>query len=158
MANRKPSLSKLGSPTIHFLFFWSSLWNMFDTSTRNDPNFHRRLALGVIYLSPIVASIMLFLKPSTYGKLHQSKRNWFGPLVPAKWCWIIFESPNWIWVLVCYSHSPKTTLGATNTILLAWFFWHYIHRSLLYPLHMSSDSKFPIGILAMTIPYTIING
>jgi hypothetical protein len=68
----KPSSLLLGSPTIHVLFFWSSLWNMFDTSTRNDPQFHRRLALGVIHLSPIVASIMLFLKPSRYGKLHHS--------------------------------------------------------------------------------------
>jgi 3-oxo-5-alpha-steroid 4-dehydrogenase 1 len=122
-----------------------------------DAEFHRLVAWSVIGLSPVVVFALMVLKPSTYGKLHNNKRNLFGPKVTAKWCWIIFESPNWIWVL--YSlYDVGLPLSLPNVLLLGWFLLHYLHRSILYPLQMSSDSKFPIGMLAFTVPYTMING
>jgi hypothetical protein len=125
----------------------------------DDPAFHRQLAWSIIYLSPLVFGILVLFQPSTYGKLQTqpNKRNLFGPLLPAKWCWIVFESPNWIWVLLCF-WSSKATLALPNSILLGWFFLHYIHRSILYPLHMSSESKFPLGLVFATLPYCTVNG
>jgi hypothetical protein len=126
-----------------------------------DPAFHRQLAWCIIYLSPLVFGILVLFQPSTYGKLQKqpNQRNWFGPLLPAKWCWIVFESPNWIWVCVCVWRSTNTTLARTpNGILLGWFFCHYIHRSIIYPLSMSSESKFPLGLIFFTIPYCTVNG
>ena len=126
-----------------------------------NPRFHAQLAWTIIGLSPVVTVILVFLKPSTYGKLHQPKRNLFGPLVTAKWCWMIFESPNWIWVLLCWwNHCQSSTksLDTPNAILLVWFLFHYLHRSILYPLQMSNQSKFPIGIMAATLPYCMVNG
>jgi hypothetical protein len=38
------------------------------------------VALGIILLLPIVFVVELFLKPSTYGKLHDSKCSYLGPL------------------------------------------------------------------------------
>ena len=130
-------------------------------SKLQDLTFHRKLSWGIMYVSPIVFLILLIFKPSTYGKLHQPKRNFFGPLVSAKWCWTVFESPNWVWVLICFYSNYSTLLttdGLPNLILLVWFFVHYVHRSLIYPLSMSSESKFPIGILGATIPYCVVNG
>jgi 3-oxo-5-alpha-steroid 4-dehydrogenase 1 len=135
-----------------------------------DADFHRSIAWSVIALSPLVVFALVVLKPSTYGKLMHKRTNLFGPMVSAKWCWIIFESPNWVWVL--YSlllvilndeetdgrSSSSLIIPLPNSLLLGWFFLHYLHRSILYPLQLSSDSKFPIGILVFTVPYTMVNG
>lgn len=124
-----------------------------------DPDFHRGLAWGVLYLSPAVFFLLLVVKPSTYGKLHNSKSNLFGPSVTAKWCWMVFEAPNCIWVLISLASLPSyNSLALPNGLLLGGFLLHYIHRSIIYPLNMSSDSKFPIGIIAVTVPYCTVNG
>lgn len=118
---------------------------------------HHFSAVSVMALSPFVFAILLLANPSTYGKLHSKRSNLFGPLVSGQLCWMIFESPNWIWV--CYELSHLTTrLPTTNSLLLFWFCTHYIHRSLLYPLSMSPTSKFPIGMMVFTVPYCVVNG
>lgn len=130
-----------------------------DSEDAADDDFHRAMAFGIIGMSPVVAAILLVVQPSTYGKLHGSRRkSWFGPLLPAKWCWMIFESPNWIWVL--YAVWQRGTLPPPpNTLLLLWFLLHYVHRSILYPLQMSPNSKFPVGIMMfLALPYCMING
>ena len=81
----------------------------------------------------------------------------FGPTLSAQWCWMIFESPNWLWVgyaLYRLGHVPPFP----NTMLLGWFLWHYLYRSLWYPLQMSKTSKFPVGIMALSFSYCMING
>ena len=135
-------------------------------STRNwlpsddDPAaFHRTVSWTVIGLSPFVFLGLLLFQPPTYGKLNQSnQRNWLGPKVTAKWCWMIFESPNWIWVLYTVITVGHDNIPAPNKILLGWFLFHYLHRSIVYPLRMTSDSQFPIGIMAFTVPYCATNG
>jgi hypothetical protein len=126
----------------------------------DDPAFHRQVAWCIIYLSPLVFGILVLFQPSTYGKLQTQPNqcNWFGPLLPAKWCWIVFESPNLIWVLLCVWSSKTTTLALPNGILLGSFFLHYIYRSIIYPLNMSSESKFPLGLVFATLPYCTVNG
>ena len=133
---------------------------------------HRQLSWSLIYLSPLVFGILILFKPSTYGKLHQSNRSYFGPLVSAKWSWIIFESPNLLWILLGVmdqsihrnnerskeDHNVGWPLPAPNAVLLGAFFIHYLYRSIWYPCQISSHRKFPIGIMCFTLPYCIING
>ena len=122
-----------------------------------DLEFHRLVAWCIIGLSPVVIILLLVWNPSTYGKLHNVQTNLFGPKVSATYAWMIFESPNWIWVL--YSIYDMGGLpNVPNTVLLGWFFLHYVHRSILYPLQMASESKFPVGLMAFTLPYCIVNG
>lgn len=45
-----------------------------------------------------------------------------------------------------------------NLILITWFWLHYIHRAILYPLKQSSKSKMPLGISAFAFMYTTVNG
>ena len=136
----------------------------------NDPHLHHQVALCIIYLSPITFAILMIYPPSTYGKLFDEKTNYFGPLLSAKHAWIVFESPNWIMNLIGIlmywlfpsdesSSEPKQhEVLLPNKLLLLLFFAHYIHRSIIYPLNMSSKSKFPIGLMLFTVPYTITNG
>lgn len=136
------------------------------TSWIDNPTIHTRVSWVIIGLSPVVFLILHFIRPSTYGKLHKSKSNYFGPLVNARLCWFLFESPNWISVLLLgfrkhYSKAGCSAFSGINTsnrILLALFFAHYLHRSVVYPYRMSPTSQFPMGMLLFTIPYTITNG
>jgi len=131
-----------------------------DGAFSENEEFHRSVAWTILGLSPLVALLLMGWKPATYGKLNANasqQRNWFGPKLPAKWCWMIFESPNWIWVL--YSLYDFGSLPPLPyLLLLLWFLLHYLYRSILYPLCMSKDSTFPIGILAFTVPYCVTNG
>ena len=90
------------------------------------------------------------------------QRHWLGPLLPSKLAWFIFESPCWIWVLVCLYNNIGLSLllPFKNQLLLGWFFFHYIYRSILYPFMMTttSSSDVPFGIAFMAFLYCFING
>lgn len=112
----------------------------------------------MLLLSPVVFGILMVNEPSTYGKLHNPRRSLFGPLVSARWCWTVFESPNLVWVFVALWDRPLLHLSPPGCTLLLWFLIHYVHRCIFYPLNMSQHSKFPIGIMLFTLPYCIANG
>ena len=118
---------------------------------------HRFAALSIIAASPVVFAILFFAQPSTYGKLHVQGRSWLGPLISAKWCWMLFESPNLIWVFYGVN-GLSASLPPANTLLLAWFGIHYFRRCILYPLSMSTTSKHPIGTAVLAFLYCSING
>jgi hypothetical protein len=157
---------------------------------------HTTLAWSIIVLAPIVALILIYGRPPTYGKLQfnpkpaqrgqtqtvaqtqSHDRHWLGPLFPSKWCWIVFESPNWIWTVIilmgwcctstCHSIEglpqqqqllqEQEQLPTTNLILLGWFTIHYIYRSLIFPMYISSTSKFPLGAAVTAFLYCAVNG
>ncbi|OEU10879.1 Steroid_dh-domain-containing protein [Fragilariopsis cylindrus CCMP1102] len=113
-------------------------------------------------------------------KQKKQKRHWLGPLIPSKLAWFLFESPCWIWVLVCClydchnnNNNIKNVSDATfvsgllvlpfkNQLLLGWFFFHYIYRSILYPFMMTTTitpgGGIPFGIAFMAFLYCFING
>ena len=133
----------------------------------NDASFHRNLSWIIILLSPVVFLVLIVVQPASYGKLqnHKRKMNVFGPMLPSKWCWMIFESPNVIMIIVSYYFSEQATIngnkavmGVPNKVLLSLYGLHYINRSFVYPLKMSSDSKFPLGLMAFAALYCLVNG
>jgi len=118
---------------------------------------------------------------------QQQQRHWLGPLIPTKWSWVFFESPCCIWVIIClwdyYSHyyyhpNHQQNLPIYNQILLGWFFFHYLYRSIWYPLIMmraattttttttttkSNDSQkksggMPLGVVLIAWSYCSVNG
>jgi len=132
-------------------------------------------------------------------KLLQSFHYWFfSPLLPPNIAWFLFESPCWIWVLLClYDHHhvndsatdgrssnvggeqeqqqqsiplPMPTLPYANQLLLGWFFFHYIYRSIIYPFMMTHTTTsttttnhkkrkgFPIGVAFVAWLYCVMNG
>jgi hypothetical protein len=123
-----------------------------------DQERNTQAALGIIMLAPIVFAIELFLEPSTYGKLHESKRSFLGPLVSARCAWMLFESPNWVWALLGYWNRDHDIFRLPNMILLLAFFLHYTNRSIIYPLRMSSSSQMPVAVLLMAGAYCVVNG
>ena len=136
---------------------------------------HWKLTQWIIGLSPFVFSYLLLTSPTTYGKLHSSSataaetartssnfshHSW-GPLLPGSVCWFIFECPPILWSVYGYlsRDDPVPNTSLPNILLLASFTIHYIYRSIIYTFCvMSRESKFPLGLMFFTIPYTFING
>jgi hypothetical protein len=84
--------------------------------------------------------------------------NW-GPLLPARTCWVLFESPPVLWAIFGYWNRNEAVFQPANAILLLAFATHYVYRALVYPLAiMPSTSQFPLGLMLFTIPYTMVNG
>lgn len=99
----------------------------------------------------------------------KEERHWLGPKLPARWSWLFMESPNWVWVLIClwdfYSNregeeEERPVLPLRNQILLGWFTFHYLYRSLWYPLVMmkATSARMPFGIVMMAWSYCSVNG
>jgi len=111
---------------------------------------------------------------------QKQRTNSMGPLLSASWSWFFFESPCWIWVVIClwafYYQGNETNesegrkhLPVQNALLMGWFSVHYLYRSIWYPLVMmrkteqQNNSKktsggFPLGIAFTAWFYCNING
>ena len=55
-------------------------------------------------------------------------------------------------------YRDSVAVPLPNLLLLLWFLGHYIHRSILYPLRVSSTSTMPLGISVFAFCYTFCNG
>jgi hypothetical protein len=149
---------------------------------------HGFLTQCILGLAPLVFGCLILYHPPTYGKLHtqhiptttsttgttqnnnknkassqpprrkKQGMNW-GPLLPARICWALFESPPVLWASFGYWNRNEAIFQPANAILLVAFATHYVYRAIVYPLAiMPSTSQFPLGLMLFTIPYTMVNG
>ena len=102
-----------------------------------------------------------------YGKFQASK-GW-GMLVPARLSWFIMESPNLFMPMVisyvylgnwnsCYQ---RLQLHPANMCLFAMYQFHYIHRSIIYPLFRINGAchkPMPVSVMLMAFSYCMWNG
>ena len=89
------------------------------------------LGLGMIATGACVFVTLLFLS-APYGR---HTRGGWGPLVNAKLMWFLQESPNVYVVLWLLRTARPAVVSAWSTrLLLGCFLWHYVYRSLIYPL------------------------
>lgn len=106
-------------------------------------------------------------------KSQKEVKHRMGPLLPASWSWMVFESPPWIWVVVSVwkfyfgeqeiESGGRDYLPIKNNMMLGWFCFHYLYRSLWYPLVMMKKSEgkkkaMPLGIACSAWTYCCANG
>jgi len=117
-------------------------------------------------------------KNSEIKKKNQKKeKHRMGPLLPAKWSWMFFESPCWIWAVICLwdfyygkqsiDSGRHAALPTNNKMMLGWFSFHYLYRSIWYPLVMMKETEgkskksskgMPLGIVCSAWFYCLCNG
>jgi len=122
---------------------------------------HEQIACAIIFVSFPQFLTLYFLIPAPWGKTLSLERKpwWLGPLLPARWSWFVFESPNLIWAVVCWYQRGPQTLPIANIILLSLFVLHYIRRAIVYPLTMSSNTKaMPALVVLAALCYCTFNG
>lgn len=120
------------------------------------------IAKAVSLLSIPTFLVLRFGIVAPYGK-HSTRTasasRYFGPSINAKLAWIIFESPNLVWVLWSLFHRVNESFGVTNAALLLMFTTHYINRSLIYPLQISGSSRpVPLAVAVSGFSYCFVNG
>ena len=105
-----------------------------------------------------VAGVLLFV-PAPYGRF--SRPGW-GPVIPARWGWVVMESVSLISFNIFYfwgglSGSGTSTLG-TLPFLILWN-CHYTHRSFIYPILMrEANGKMAVSVVGMAAVFNSANG
>ena len=99
--------------------------------------------------------ILLLFITAPYGR--HTKTTW-GPLINNKLGWFIMEI-TLIGVLaffVCIGHNKQSLV---NWIIVGLITFHYLNRSLLFPLRIRTGyKKMPVLIMFMGVFFNIING
>lgn len=162
-----------------FPFFQCLLFSM--VAHDDQVGFHRLASQTFLAASLPVYLITRYVIVAPFGRhaAAQDHRWWFGPKFNARMSWFVFESPNLFWCWYCYARllDPGTFFldpseaaivsweedgllrVSTNAILLSLFALHYINRTIVYPLLMSSESQpVPLVVIAAGFVTTFVNG
>ena len=131
-------------------------------------DWHYRLSVG--FLASSVPTFLITRRlTAPFGRHAPTKASekkwWHGPLINAKFSWMIFEMPNLLWSYYCCNHfnsliGVDDTSGVSlNALLLGLFTAHYVNRAIVYPLRMSDGSaKVPLIVTVSACAVTAVNG
>ncbi|MCO6463451.1 MAG: 3-oxo-5-alpha-steroid 4-dehydrogenase [Saprospiraceae bacterium] len=107
-----------------------------------------------IILAVIIFFVLLFIT-APYGR--HVKSTW-GPLIDNKMGWILMEVFVVV-VLFYFVFTGNNTQSTANIIILSFFVFHYLNRSLIFPLRLKTPGKkMPVTIMLMGIVFNLVNG
>ena len=101
------------------------------------------------------AGSYLFYKDAPYGRF--SKASW-GPMLSNRLGWFFMELTVMVAFGLRLAGAPVGWLSPAG-FMIALFFLHYIHRSLVYPwMIRTSGKKMPVVILLSAVLFNLVNG
>mmetsp|Transcript_15093 Transcript_15093/g.17360 ORF Transcript_15093/g.17360 Transcript_15093/m.17360 type:complete len:282 (-) Transcript_15093:288-1133(-) len=137
----------------------------------DDSKMHTFLCYLMIILSIPTFIYLTFVEAAPYGKHVNVGTKSRGTVLqqislirfPAKPSWIVMESPNLFWACYFYSLQPRGWIqdheNLVNVVLLVLFVSHYINRTIIYPIQMSSKSQpMPLTISSAAFCFCTLNG
>ncbi|KAL6100178.1 srd5a1 [Pungitius sinensis] len=100
--------------------------------------------------------VTLLFENVPYGRYATSR---YGFPVNARLAWFVQELPAFLvpLCLVVWTSSGKTSL-LPNRLLIAMYFCHYVHRSLIYPFLIRGGKPTPFASFALAVVFCIYNG
>ncbi len=114
---------------------------------------HRVATLVLIALAVFTFLAVSFIT-APYGR-HQ-RSNW-GPTMPARWGWVIMETPAvllFAWIYFQGQHRFETV----PLILLGLWLFHYIQRTYVFPFRIRSEGKrMPVLVCGMAFLFQLLN-
>lgn len=153
---------------------------MFGLTEDEEMHWHHCLSQTMLLLSlPTFVMLYLVIPEQPYGKtlpvnpagkVSNNLLPWYTrylPLLPARWSWTFFESPNLFWCVYCWwdiqrdpHHPQHFQIKSPPGILLLLFFGHYVRRALWYPWFMMNPNTKPMPALVVLAAwsYCCING
>jgi uncharacterized membrane protein len=122
----------------------------------NAPEVVLSLSCWVMIISAVfIFAFTMFIK-APYGRYSGETKNnkYWGPMIEGRLAWILMECPNIFIVggMLYYAYYVKgITVALPNWLLLGKFLLHYIQRSVLYPMKMTSGqgSPMPVSVMMM---------
>ena len=119
----------------------------------SEPQLHYWLVLLVFVLAA-QTFILLFWVNAPYGRFA---RDGWGPTIPARTAWVLFESPAVVVFAAVYFAGRFAWELAPLVLFAAWQF-HYLVRTLVYPLRMrDTGRRIPAVIVAMAVLFNVLN-
>ncbi|XP_064203862.1 3-oxo-5-alpha-steroid 4-dehydrogenase 1 [Anguilla rostrata] len=118
------------------------------------------------YILQCMSYILIFMAGATfltllfenvpYGRYATSK---YGFPVNVKLAWFVQELPAFVLpvFLVLKSSAPQLS-DTANRFLIAMYFCHYVHRSLIYPFLIRGGKPTPFFSFALAFVFCIYNG
>ena len=119
------------------------------------------LSAGLLIFG-ITAYIVQQYISAPYGKYapkHGSK-HYYGPSINATLGWTVMESPSiYITLITYYINNDHEHNTMVHHVLLSMFVFHYIVRSLVYPLLLNSNTKqMPLAVVLSAYCFCAYNG
>jgi protein-S-isoprenylcysteine O-methyltransferase Ste14 len=119
----------------------------------SEADVHRALTLGVIGVGAVVF-VALFFVSAPYGR--HARRGW-GPTMPARWAWVVMESPAVLAFAGVYLVGEHRWELVPVTLLALWQL-HYVNRTFVFPFRMRAEGKrTPVSVVALAIVFNSIN-
>jgi len=139
-----------------------SMRTMFDSllemDWQNEVDVHRLLCLVMLVFGPVTLLSTLLVVVPPYGR-HETKKAAWGPKIPATVAWMLMESPSLLVPLLCLGPDPAPCLSLpSNKILLSMFIFHYINRSVIFPMRMRGGKPMPVSVMLMAGTFCSWNG
>lgn len=114
---------------------------------------HRGVAWGVIAVGALTFVSLLFIT-APYGR--HGRQGW-GPTMPARWAWVIMESPAVI-AFAAIFFVGRHRFAVAPLVLLAMWQLHYVNRTFVFPFRLKAEGKTtPVAVVAMAIVFNLVN-
>lgn len=89
-----------------------------------------------------------------YGRF--SREGW-GPVLPAKWGWVVMESPS-VFAFSAFFLTGPAPMQPAALVLAGLWLTHYVQRTFVFPFRMRAEGKtMPFAIAAMAIGFNLFN-
>lgn len=119
----------------------------------NEPLLYVWLVLLLFSLAALTFILLLWVD-APYGRFA---RTGWGPTMPARTAWVVFESPA-VFVFAGVYFAGQHALETTPLVLFAAWQWHYVARTLVFPFRIrESGKRIPVAIVAMAILFNVLN-
>jgi 3-oxo-5-alpha-steroid 4-dehydrogenase 1 len=119
----------------------------------NEPDLYH-LLLWAEYLAAAVTVVALIFVVAPYGR---HARDGWGPTLPARFGWLLMESPAVVFFALVYAAGSHRGEAAPLVLLCLWQA-HYLHRTFVFPWRMRGEKRMPILILALAVTFNVLNG
>ncbi len=118
---------------------------------------YNRFQLFVVIWIAFAAILFPILLKTTAPYGRHTRKHW-GMTIPNRLGWIIMELPALIVFTYFFFKTPAQERGINWIFLLLWGF-HYLNRSLIFPLRMKTSGKvMPVVIMTLAILFNLVNG
>ena len=119
-----------------------------------NPDTFNLIIASWIGLGAVIFIVLQFIT-APYGR--HSRRDW-GPSIPNRVAWVLMELPSLVVFLLAFLLAPDGVQPVT-WIFLGLFAFHYLNRSLIYPLRThTAGKKMPMVVALMAVCFNLVNG
>jgi 3-oxo-5-alpha-steroid 4-dehydrogenase 1 len=112
------------------------------------------IATGWIVIG-VITFFYLLKQTAPYGR--HTTAQW-GPLIDNKLGWFLMEFFVLV-VLYCFLLTGGVSINLTSAIMIGLFTFHYLNRSILFPLRIKTKGKkMPLVIMLSAMGFNMMNG